>query len=700
MNIRERAIRRWKASVVRSVVGLTLVGVTPGALGAAPDVSNAQRSRDVGSPVFDDISSIIDGAIARADRTIRGVIAIPDRDRTFENTLGALDDMHQRLDTETNMAQFMAFVSTDADERAAAEAAQSRMSAWYIDLGKNELLYRAIKAYADSLPNLSGERRRLLEHSLRDYRRAGMELPSEQRERLTEIEKELSDLSIEFSRNIREDETVVTFTRDELFGVSPEFLDGLDRSGELFLVTMDSPTVTEIWRTCEDEDTREKVRFVYTRRGGMANVRLLEKIIDLRARRARMLGYETTADYQIETRMAQTAETVEEFYEELIPIVRKKAERDLAELLEAKRAFTGDDDAVFQVWDNRFYSDRVLKARYEVDQDEVRQYFPLEAVKDGLFGITQSLYGVTYRDVTDEAGTDDRPLWHEDVRLYEVTDNETGELLGEFYLDLYPRPNKYNHAAQWGLIQHKVYMDGREVTPLAALVCNFTKPTADKPSLMTHDEVETFFHEFGHCLHTMFSKTELGLFGGTNVERDFVEAPSQMFENWVWDEGVLQTFARHYQTREPIPSDLVERMVAARYQGSGLNALGQLWLGGLDLAYHSDPDGKVATTEIQMDLYDKILLYPTQDHTYFQAAFGHLMGYHAGYYGYMWSLVYASDMFQRFKELGMMSPSAGRYYREKILSRGGSVDGIEMVREYLGREPNTEAFLKHLGLEE
>ncbi len=691
----------WKLPVAGMIVGVGMVAMpASGGSERGASVNSPAPIRDVGSPVFENIPAIIDGAIAEADRTIQAIIAIPSRDRTFENTLGALDDMHQRLDTTTNMAQFMAFVSTDADERAAADAAQSRMSAWYIDLGKNEPLYRAIRAYADSLANLSGERRRLLEHTLRDYRRAGMELSAERRDQLKEIEKELSDLSIDFSRNIREDETVVTATRDELFGVDSEFLDSLDRSGELYLIKMDSPTVTEIWRTCEDEDTRKKIRFAYARRGGMGNVRLLEKIIDLRAQRARMLGYETTADYQIETRMAQTADAVESFYADLIPVVRRKAVEDLEELAEAKRAFTGDPDAVFQVWDNRFYSDRVLKARYQVDQDEVREYFPIEAVKDGLFSITQSLYGVTYRDVTDQAGTDERPLWHEDVRLYEVTDNETGELLGEFYLDLYPRENKYNHAAQWGLIQHKVFMDGGEVTPLAVLVCNFTKPTADKPSLMTHDEVETFFHEFGHCLHTMFSRTELGLFGGTNVERDFVEAPSQMFENWVWDEGVLQTFARHYETGEPIPSDLVERMVAARYQGSGLNALGQLWLGGLDLAYHSDPDGEVDTTTVQMDLYDQIMLYPSQERTYFQAAFGHLMGYHAGYYGYMWSLVYASDMFQRFDELGMMSPSAGRFYRETILSRGGSVDGIEMVREYLGREPNMDAFLKHLGLEE
>ncbi len=663
-----------------------------------PAPVRGEETRRVGSPVYENIPAIIDDALAEADATIARIIAIPDDERTFENTLGALDDMHQRLDMKTNMVQFMAFVSTDAAERAAAEQAQSRMSAWYIDLGKNEDLYRAIRAYADSEPILDGERARMLRHVLRDYRRAGMDLPPEQREELKRLEKELSDLEIEFQRNIREDDTVVPLRREELPGVDPDFLARLDRSGEFYLVTMDYPTVGEIWRTCENEATRARVRFAYARRGGERNVRLLEKIIKMRADRAHMLGYPTTADYVVETRMAKTSDAVREFYEELTPLVRRKAELDLEELREAKARFTGVEDPAVYVWDNRFYSNRILRDKYAVDSDKVREYFPLDAVMDGLFEITQSLYGITYRDVTDRAGTPERPLWHEDVRLYEVIDNETGELIGEFYLDLFPRPNKYNHAAQWGLVQHKVFMDGTEVTPLAALVCNFTKPTPDKPSLMTHDEVETFFHEFGHCLHTMLSRTELGMFGGTNVERDFVEAPSQMFENWVWDADILRTFARHYETGEPIPQELVDGMIAARHFGSGLDALGQIWLGSIDFAYHTDPDGIVDTTKVQMDLYRKIMLYPPQEHTFFQAAFGHLMGYHAGYYGYMWSLVYASDMFQRFKELGMMSPSAGRYYREKILSRGGSVDALDMVRDYLGREPNMEAFLVHLGL--
>lgn len=698
---RHSAPDRRIAPLLATLVAAAGFALTPApAAPVQPAPSAPAAERRVGSPVFEDIPALMDAALARADAAIAEIIAVPQDQRTFDNTLGALDDALSQLDAETNMAQFVAFVSTDADERAASQEAQRRWDAWTIDLGKNEDLYLAIKAFAATDPQLAPNRRRLLEHTLRDYRRAGMELAPEQREALKLIEKQLSELSIEFQQNVRDDETVVALTHEELQGMPEDYLATLERSGELYIVTLDYPTVLPLWRQCDVEATRERVRFHYARRGGKKNVDLLEKIIALRNQRAQMLGYETTADFQIETRMARTPQTVRDFYERLLPLVRRKAEEDYARLLDAKREHTGDPEAVVHVWDNRYYGDRILREQYDVDQEQIRQYFPLESVLDGLFEITQHLYGLEYRDATASAGTTDRPLWHEDVRLFEVYDTATGEMLGEFYLDLFPRPNKYGHAAQWGLIQHKIYIDGAEQKPLAALVCNFTKPTADKPSLMTHDEVETFFHEFGHCLHTILSETELAAFGGTNVERDFVEAPSQMFENWVWDADVLQTFARHYETAEPIPADLVARMVAARHFNSGLDALGQIWLGSIDLAYHTDPDGVVDTTAVQFDLYDEIMLFPKQPNTYFHAAFQHLMGYHAGYYGYLWSLVYASDMFQRFKELGMLDPGAGKYYRDKILSRGGSVDGIDMVRDYLGREPDLTAFLKHLGLEE
>jgi thimet oligopeptidase len=323
----------------------------------------------------------------------------------------------------------------------------------------------------------------------------------------------------------------------------------------------------------------------------------------------------------------------------------------------------------------------------------------MESVVKGLFDITSSLYGIEYKDVTANAKSLGLPVWHPDVKLYEVTDKATGEMLGRMYTDLYPREAKYNHAACWGLIPRKVWSDGKVQKPLAALVCNFTKPTAEKPSLLPHDEVETFFHEFGHGLHNMLTQASIGRFSGTGVERDFVEAPSQMMENWVWTPVTLKLFAKHYKSGEPLPEDLLKGMLAARTLGSGLETEHQIYYGLTDQAYHTAPQGVVDTTKVGVDLLGEIELYKGVPETWYQAAFGHLIGYHGAYYGYLWSLVFAQDMYQRFEELGVLSPEAGKYYRTKVLARGGTVDAMDMLKDYLGREPKMDAFLRHLGLD-
>jgi thimet oligopeptidase len=398
--------------------------------------------------------------------------------------------------------------------------------------------------------------------------------------------------------------------------------------------------------------------------------------------------------------MAKNVDSIKKFYNELRPLVRKKAQQDYDQFTAVKREQTKNPEAEFMPWDFVYYQNYLLKTQFKVDSEDVRQYFPMEAVVDGLFKTTQSLYGLEYKDVTSQAGTAERPLWHEDVKLYEVWDKATKRKLGEFYLDLYPRENKYTHAACWSLVNHKVWADGHETQPRAALVCNFAKPTKESPSLLPHKEVETFFHEFGHCLHCIVSEAKMNRFAGTSVEQDFVEAPSQMFEDWVWAPQVLATFARHYQTGKPMPSELIESMLKAKHLGSGIFAEQQFYYGLTDQAYETTPDGKVDTTKVANDLFTKVMTYKTPpENTYFQASFGHLFNYSAGYYGYMWSLVYASDMAVRFKELGMLSPEAGMYYRRKIISQGGTRDAMDLVRDYLGREPRLDSFLEHLGLE-
>ncbi len=646
-----------------------------------------------------ELTARVELAFANADVEIAEIIAVPKGQRTFNNTIGALDDMMVRLDGDANMMAFMAYVHSDANIREAAQGAEQLWSDWSIDFGTNVELFNAVKAYADTNPELTGEQARMLEHTMRDYRRSGMSLSSEDREKLKTIQKELGTLTIEFDTNIREDKTVVPIPVGELTGVPQDIIDGLDVVDGNYQVTLDYPTFGPVLDYCSVSETRRKVRFAYSKRAGQENVVLLERIIKLRDEASDLLGYATSADYETELKMSKNAATVADFYNKLRPVVRKKAEKDWAELVEAKRKDLNDPTAEFFPYDFSYYYEKIKNDKYAVDSQKVQEYLPLQNVMDGLFEITQLLYGIEYREVTmiaEERGT---PLWHDDVRLFEVWDTNSGKQLGEFYIDLHPRDNKYSHAAQWGLVQHKVWEDGTVQLPVAALVCNFTKPTADKPSLMTHDEAETFFHEFGHCLHTILSEAEIAGFAGTSVERDFVEAPSQMFEEWVWTPETLKLFARHYETNEPMPDELINGMIAAKNLQSGIKTEGQIFLGMVDQAYHTDQDGVVDTTQVAYDVHDMTRMYPHTPGTHFQSSFGHLTGYQAGYYGYLWSLVYAQDMFQRFQELGMLNPDAGAYYRDKILSKGGTQDSLDLVRDYLGREPSMDAFLESLGLE-
>ncbi|HVT12193.1 MAG TPA: M3 family metallopeptidase [Fimbriimonadaceae bacterium] len=640
----------------------------------------------------------IKDALKKADDAIAKIVAIPDGERTFDNTVGAFDDLSAQLDTDTNLFLFMQNVSPDANVRAQARAAEELVGNWAIEVGQREDLYKAMKAYADTHPVLEGEQKRLLEFTMRDYHLAGMDLPKDQRDKLADIEKQTNKLEIDFEQNIADDETVVPLTADELKGVPKDILDHQIHSNGIILLHPDESTYGRVMDHCLNPVTRHKVWLAFRRRGGMKNVHVLEQLIKLRDDAAHLLGFKNSVDMVLVTRMAKNSENVAKFYAELEPLVRKKAEQDKIEFDKAKQAFTHDPKATIDPWDYGFYYDQLLKKKYAVDEEKVAEYFPAQRVIQGFFDITSRLYGIEYKDVTADAAKLGLPIWHPDVKLWAVSDKKTGQLLGRIYTDLYPRPGKYTHAACWSLEERKVWPDGTVQVPLAALVTNLTKPVGDKPALLQHDDVITFFHEFGHGLHNLLTQTKYARFSGTSVERDFVEAPSQMMENWVWEPQVLNLFARHYKTGKPIPASLLAGMRAARTLGSGIDTEGQLYLGEMDQAYHTAPGGKVDTTKVAQEIYAKTTIYKSQPGNLFQAAFGHLVGYNGAYYGYLWSLVYAQDMFQRFKQLGLLSPSTGAYYRSKVLAKGGSEDAMDMLKDYLGRAPKTDAFYEHLGL--
>lgn len=647
-----------------------------------------------------DVPPNVAAAIKRANDSVSTIIAVSPASRTFDNTVGALDDLSAHLDTDTSLTIFMQNVSTSDKERQDARDAEEAVTAFLIDLGKREDLYKAIKGYADSNPKLEGEQKRLLDFTMRDYKRDGMDLSAEKRNRLKDIELQLQKMSTEFQTNIYEDETVVFMRPAELAGMPEDILKELKPTQNgLLIVPMDGPTFEAALDYVKSSDARQRIWTAYKRRGGQKNVDLLEKILKLRAEQASILGYKNSVDYNVETRMAKDSGTIAKFYDDLRPLVRKKAEIDYALLLDAKKKDTKDANAKLYPWDTSYYKQQLMVSKYAVDSQKVAEYFPVTAVFDGLFQVASSLYGIEFKDVTADAAKLNLPMWHPDVKLWAVSDKKSGALLGHIYTDLYPRENKYNHAACWGLEGRKVWPDGTVQLPLAALVCNFNKPTADKPSLMSHDQVETFFHEFGHGLHNLLSQTKYSRFAGAAVARDFVEAPSQMFENWVWDPSVLKLFAKHYKTGQPLPDTLLKGMNDARTLNSGMETEHQIYYGMVDQAYHLAPEGKIDTTQTGIDMLHEIELYDNPEGTMFQSSFGHLMGYEGAYYGYLWSLVYAQDMFERFEEKGILNPEAGAYYRDKILARGGSMDELPMLRDYLGREPRMDAFLRHLGLE-
>src|SRR5687768_3308101 len=322
--------------------------------------------------------------------------------------------------------------------------------------------------------------------------------------------------------------------------------------------------------------------------------------------------------------------------------------------------------------------------------DALPIYFPLDVVTDGLMSTYQTLFGLRFREIKPANA------WHEDVQLFEVRDAKDDHLVGHFYLDLFPRPNKYGHAAAWGLVKGRM-VDGKWQTPVSAMVCNFTKPTATDPSLLGHDEVETYFHEFGHVIHNICGQSKIGYFAGTSVYQDFVEAPSQMLENWVWDADVLASLSGHYKDKsKKLPRELLDRMIAAKNLDNGLKYSRQAFFALTDMRYHSQPVAN--TTEVWHEGMRDVFGIPASPGTSEEGSFGHLFGYEAGYYSYLWAEVFAADMFSRFKKEGVMSPVTGRAYRDLILAPGGTKEPMELLESFLGRKPNQEAFLEHIGV--
>jgi Zn-dependent oligopeptidase len=454
-------------------------------------------------------------------------------------------------------------------------------------------------------------------------------------------------------------------------------------------VTLAYPHVIPFVENAKRRDLREELSFKFNTQAVDANRKLLEEAIELRHQIALEFGVPSWAHHRLEERMAKEPERVSTFYQDLLPPLTRQGEIDLSVMGELLSQDTGENQV--QTWDWRYYDTQQRRTDFGVDPFEVAQYFPLDSVLNGMFELVQETFGLSFVEV------ENPDVWHPDARLFAIHDAESMEELSHFYLDLFPREGKYGHAAEFPMIPGRRMEDGSYQNPVCAMVANFTKPTASAPSLLQHSEVETLFHEFGHVLHQNLGRTELARFGGTNVERDFVEAPSQIMQHWVWRADVLRRFARHHETGEPIPDRLVEQLVAARQLNVAIHQLRQLQYGWWDQSIH----GTEEAIDLERVLHEgaAIGLMPFHEGTFALSSFGHLMGgYDAAYYGYMWAEVFGDDMFSRFEEEGVTNPEVGMAYRREVLEKGGSVDADEMLANFLGREPDNTAFLRKLGI--
>ncbi len=638
------------------------------------------------------IESGIDYAITRAEKILESVVDA-ETEPSYANVMLPLDEISDVLGQANGNFAFMGYVHSDEEVRNAGTEGQEKLQTFGVELAFNRDLYRAVTRYAETEEalGLDGEAARFLEFTLRDLRRAGHELDAESRSALKEKAQRLVELGIKFQQNIDSAEAALLVDREDLEGLPDAYADSLEvdeKTGRL-RVTMAYPHVVPFLENAARRDLREQVGFLFNTRALKDNRGLLEEAIRLRNESAEIFGLSSWAHHVLEERMARTPERVAEFYAELIPPLTVQGKSDIDVMADLLEADTGDHR--LQSWDWRYYDTVQRKTEYGIDQYEIAKYLPLDQVLDGMFELCQEAFGITFSQIS-EANA-----WHADVTLYAMHDAASGELLSHFYLDLFPRDGTFGHAAEFSMVPGRRLEDGSYQSPVCAMVANFTQPTKDAPSLLQHSELKTLFHEFGHVLHQNLGRTELTRFSGTSVERDFVEAPSQIMEHWVWRSDVLKRFARHHETGEPIPDELVDQLVAARRLNTAVTQLRQIQYGVLDADMHGP--GSVKDLDAIVLNANEISLLPFHEGTFFPASFGHLMGgYDASYYGYMWSEVFGDDMFSRFEDEGVTSPNVGMSYRREVLEKGGTLDADELLFNFLGREPDNSAFLSKLGI--
>ncbi len=641
------------------------------------------------------VITLCDEALARAKAFTGDIRTLKDKDDqslTWDVTFGAFDRMMAALQEAGCVPALYMVAHPDAEVRQAAATCEPKVAkfvtALYLDKEIADVLKRA--ATVIGTPEGLG-RKKLMEEVLRDYRRNGLELDAERQKKLRELNEAITKTGQTFEKNLAEATLAIEIKPEQLSGLPTEYVAShpVDDKG-LVRVTTDYPDLVPFIRYAHDREAARDLYRLSQSRAADQNKKLLDELLKLRHEKAKLLGYPTWADYVLEPRMAKHAAAVKLFLADLHAGLKPKREEEYQSYrAEAERLGLVKDGCV-RASDAAYLEDRVTKQRFSLDSQRLREYFESRAVERGIMDIACEIYGLTFKPV-------DVPVWHADVRAFDVS-NTDGTPVGRAYLDLYPREGKYKHAAMFGLRETMKREDGTRQMPLAALVCNFPKPVGDTPALLSHDEVTTFFHEFGHLLHHLVSQSELASYSGTSVARDFVEAPSQMFEEWAWTRETLDRFARHFKTGEKLPDDLYQALVASRSFGEAMHNERQIFLATVDQTYHTAPP-VIDTSRVVEELHPEYSSFVRIPDTCFQATFGHLVGYDAAYYGYQWARSLAFDLFTRFKTEGLMNKKTAQDYRRLVLEPGGNHDEAQLVTNLLGRPPNAEAYKKFLGIQ-
>lgn len=617
--------------------------------------------------------------IAEARERLERFLRLPPT-ADFRTVIAAFDGIRRPLDAVAGFASVLAAVHPDRALRERAESLEQELVAFETELSLDRALFDrlALLSEADAPGD---DEARVLEHALRDFRRSGVDKDEATRARIRELQDELVEVGQRFDRNIVEGRRSIRIADGHagLAGLPADYLASHpeDTDGSV-TITTDSPDYVPFMMYAERGDLRSELYMEYGKRAHPANLPVLSELLAKRFELARLLGYESWAQYATEDKMVKSPAAAREFIERLSERARPRAELEVAELLEEKRKLSPDATGVRHA-ELFFLRDRVKRSKYGFDSQSVRPYFAYEKVKAGVLATSERLFGVTILPC------DSAPVWHPSVECFDLVEN--GEPVARMYFDMFPREGKYKHAAMFG-----IHQGGEGRLPEAVLVCNFPQPKKGDPALLLHSQVTTFFHEVGHLLHHLFAGRQRYLrFSGISTEWDFAEVPSQMYEEWAWDAGVLREFATHFETGEPIPEQLVRELRVAEEYGKGITVRTQTCFAMLSLEYHERDPGGLDTTAAMIELKGRMMPFPHEEGTYFQTSFGHLSGYSALYYTYMWSLVIAKDLYGSF-EGDLMNTATANRYRETVLQAGGSRDAAELVRSFLGRGYGFEAW--------